>query len=268
MSTLTPRAAPRALITGASSGIGKVYAEHLARSGHHLVLVARRTEILEAIALQLKQDHGVDVEVLAADLAQAEGVARVAERLENGTPIDLFINNAGYAVRGKVGELDPDTLTTMLQVNIIAVSRLAHSAMARMKAIGHGSIINIASATAFILLPGNAGYGASKSFVMAFTRHMQLEAAGTGIQVQLLVPGVVATDFHENAGTQLSNFAPERVMSADDLVFASLRALEMGELICIPSLPDLKDWEAYQAAERAMAPNLSHDHIAQRYQRA
>lgn len=261
MSTQTPRA----LITGASSGIGKVYAEHLARSGHSLVLVARRTDMLEAIARQLEHEHGVEVEVLSADLGQAEGVTRVAERLEKGTPIDLFVNNAGYAVRGKVGELDPSTLETMLQVNVVAVSRLAHSAMARLKAIGHGSIINIASATAFILLPGNAGYGASKSYVMAFTRHMQLETAGTGIQVQLLVPGVVATEFHENAGTQLSNFAPERVMSADDVVLASLRALQMHELICIPSLPDVKDWEAYQAAERAMAPNLSHDHIAQRY---
>lgn len=257
---------PRALITGASSGIGKVYAEHLARAGYNLVIVARRAEMLETIAGQLERDHGVQIEVLVADLAQPQGVSRVADRLEKGTPIDLFINNAGYAVRGKVGELDPDTLETMLQVNIFAVGRLAHSAMVRMKAVGHGSIINIASATAFILLPGNAGYGASKSFVMSFTRHMQLETLGSSIQVQLLIPGVVATDFHQNAGTQLSNFAPERVMSADDLVFASLRALEMGELVCIPSLPDVKDWDAYHAAERAMAPNLSHDHIARRYQ--
>ncbi|MDB6145169.1 MAG: family oxidoreductase [Pseudomonas sp.] len=256
----------RALITGASSGIGRVYAEHLARAGYHLVIVARRIEILQEVARQLEKDHAIEVEVLAADLAQPEGVARVAERLEKGAAIDLFINNAGYAVRGKVGELDPDTLQTMLQVNVVAVSRLAHSAMLRMKAIGHGSIINIASATVFILLPGNAGYGASKSYVMSFTRHMQLEAEGTGIRVQLLVPGIVATDFHQNAGAQLSTFPAERVMSADDLVFASLRALEMGELVCIPSLPDIKDWEAYVAAERGIAPNVSRDRIAQRYQ--
>jgi uncharacterized protein len=256
----------RALITGASSGIGRVYAEHLARAGYSLVIVARRVELLQEVARQLENDHAIEVEVLAADLALADGVARVAERLENGTAIDLFINNAGYAVRGKVGELDPDTLHTMLQVNVVAVSRLAHSAMLRMKAMGHGSIINIASATAFILLPGNAGYGASKSYVMSFTRHMQLEAEGTGIRVQLLVPGIVATDFHQIAGAQLSTFPAERVMSADDLVFASLRALEMGELVCIPSLPDIKDWEAYVAAERGIAPNVSRDRIAPRYQ--
>jgi short-subunit dehydrogenase len=112
-------------------------------------------------------------------------------------------------------------------------------------------------------LPGNAGYGASKSFVMASTRHMQLEALGTNVRVQLLNPRVIATDYHRVAGNDLSQFPVDRIMSADDL--ASLRALEMGERVCIPSLPDIKEWESYAATERTVAANVSRDSTAQRY---
>ena len=114
-------------------------------------------------------------------------------------------------------------------------------------------------------IPGYAGYAASKNFVMAFTRHMQVEAEGTGVRVQLLIPGVVATDFHAVAGNDLTNVPPERVMSAEDLVVASLRALEMDEAVCIPSLPDPGDWQAYVDAEARIAANVSRDRPAARY---
>ncbi|WP_158746500.1 SDR family oxidoreductase [Acidisphaera sp. L21] len=260
-----PASAPCALITGASAGIGLCYAEHLARAGHDLVIVARRGEILNKHAKRLEEAHGVDVEVLTADLEQTIDVARVAERIETGGRIDVFINSAGYAVRGRVDALDPIAMEAMLKVNIIAMSRLSHSAMSRMRAEGSGRIVNIASATCFILIPANAGYGASKNYVMAFTRHMQVEAEGTGIQVQLLVPGVVATDFHSKAGGSLSAFSAERIMSADSLVVASLRALEMGESICIPSLPSITSWDAYIESEHLIAKDVSHAQSAARY---
>lgn len=259
------RSAARALITGASSGIGLSYARHLARTGHDLVVVARRANLLDDLKRELEEAHGIGVEVIVADLADKSDLLRVAERIEHGAPIDLLINNAGYAARGKVAELDPDALDEMLRVNILALSRLSRSAMGRMIAQGRGSIINIASATVFLLLPGNAGYGSSKNYVAAFTRHMQLEAQGTGVRVQLLVPGIVATDFHRIAGADLANFPPERVMNVDDLVVASLRALEMGEAVCIPSLPEVADWDSYVAAEQAVAANVSRDRIAARY---
>jgi uncharacterized protein len=256
---------PRALITGASSGIGRSYAVQLARTGHPLVLVARRADRLNALADELRRDHGVEVEVLSADLSTPKGVAAVSARLGGEPPIGLLVNNAGYAARGRVAELNPDALEEMLRVNIMALSRLSVAAMKSMVALGRGQIINVSSGTVFMQLPGNAGYGASKNYVMGFTRTMQVEAQGTGVQVQLLIPGVIATEFHEVAGNNLSNFPPERVMAADDLVAASLRALEMNEAVCIPSLPDIKDWEAYAAAERAVSAQASRDRTAPRY---
>lgn len=254
----------RALVTGASAGIGKSYAEHLARTGHDLVLVARREDRLEALARELKDTTGVEAEILPADLGSDAGVATVVARIDQGG-IDMLVNNAGYAARGRVAELDPEALEAMLRVNVLALSRLSTAAMKSMIAAGRGTIINVSSGTVFMQMPGNAGYGASKNYVMAFTRHMQAEAEGTGVRVQLLVPGVIATDFHEVAGNAIENFPPERVMQADDLVVASLRALEMEEPVCIPSLPEIRDWDNYVAAEALVAKNCSRDRTAPRY---
>lgn len=255
---------PRALVTGASAGIGKSYAQHLARTGHDLVLVARRAERLEALASELSEATQVQVEVLPADLATDAGVAAVVARIDQGD-IDFLVNNAGYASRGKVAELNTQALDAMLRVNIVALSKLSASAMRSMTALRRGTIVNLSSGTVFMQMPGNAGYGASKNYVMAFTRHMQAEAQGTGVRVQLLVPGVIATDFHEIAGNAIENFPPERVMQADDLVVASLRALEMDEPVCIPSLPEVRNWDNYVAAEALIAKDASHDKPAPRY---
>jgi uncharacterized protein len=257
--------APRALVTGASAGIGLSFARHLARTGHALVLVARREDRLRGLADELAEAHDVEVEVLAADLATDAGVAGVAGRIGAEPAVDLLVNNAGYAARGQVAALDADQLDRMLRVNVLALGRLSHAAMRAMTARGRGTIINVSSGTMFMSLPGNAGYGASKNYVSAFTRTMQAEAQGTGVRVQLLVPGVIATDFHQVAGNDLANFPPERVMQADELVVASLRALEMEEAVCIPSLPDVRQWDEYVAAERVLAGNVSRDSAAARY---
>jgi short-subunit dehydrogenase len=256
---------PRALVTGASAGIGLSFARHLARTGHHLILVARRADRLEELAAELCDAHGIEVEVLAADLGDRAGVSSVAERLSAEPPVDLLVNNAGFAARAPVAELDDEAFEAMIQVNVVALARLSHAAMRAMTAAGRGTIINVSSGTVFMQFAGNAGYGSSKNFVMAFTRTLQAEAADTGVRVQLLIPGVIATDFHEVAGNNLSNFPPERVMQADDLVVASLRALEMGEPVCIPSLPDVAAWERYVDAEQAVARDASHDRVAPRY---
>lgn len=254
-----------ALVTGASAGIGLVFAHHLARTGHDLILVARRADRLDALASELREAHGIAVETLAADLADPAGVAAVTDRIAADPFVDMLVNNAGYAVRGTVATLDPDALEEMVRVNIIAASRLAHAAMARMTAAGRGAIINVASGTVFAQMPGNAGYGATKNYILSFTRHMQVEAKGTGVRVQLLVPGVIATDFHAVAGNDLANFPPDRVMQPDDLVAASLRALEMGEDVCIPSLPEREAWDLYVIAEAGLWKDASKDRAAPRY---
>jgi len=259
------KVSPRALVTGASSGIGTVYAQHLARTGHDLVVVARREDRLTSLAKTLQEAHGIEVEIIVADLASSEGTEIVCDRLRGEPPIDILVNNAGFATRGKVAEFDAKAFERMIQVDVIALSHLSNAAMAKMTSRGSGSIINVGSITAFLLFPGNAGYGASKSFVTSFTRHMQMEAAGSGVRVQLLVPGIVATDFHEVAGGNLANYAPERIMKPDDLVVASLRALEMNEPVCIPSLPDIRDWNAFVEVEGKIAANGSRDRTAPRY---
>lgn len=255
---------PRALITGASSGIGRSYAEQLAAAGYDLVVVARRVDRLNELAAALKDAHGANVEVLPADLSEAADIRQVAERIASGTPLALVINNAGFATRGPLAMLDPEAFDSMLAVNITAVTHLSIAALKRMTADGAGAVINIASGTVFMQMPGNAGYGASKNYVTALTRHMQIETAGTNIRVQLLVPGVVATEFHSRMAVR-PQFPPHMVMSADDVVRASLRALDMNEPICFPSLPDIKDWDAYVAAERQIVGGASRDKPAARY---
>jgi short-subunit dehydrogenase len=254
----------RALITGASSGIGRSYAEQLAAADYDLVVVARRVDRLNDLAATLKGAHGADVEVLPADLSDAAGVRTVAKRIASGAPLALVINNAGFATRGPLATLDPDAFDSMLAVNITAVTHLSIAALKRMSADGAGAVINIASGTVFMQMPGNAGYGASKNYVTALTRHMQIETAGTNIRVQLLVPGIVATEFHSRMAAR-PHFPPHLVMSADDVVRASLRALETNEPVCFPSLPDIKDWDAYVAAERQIAGGASRDKPASRY---
>lgn len=252
---------PIALITGASAGIGAEFAKQLARRGYDLVLVARRIDRLRGLAAEI----ATDAEVLVADLETDDGVAKVEARIAGGAPLALVINNAGFAARGPVAALDPDRLTAMLKLNVIALSRLSHAAMKRMTAQGNGAIINVASGTAFMQIPGNAGYGSSKSYVTAFTRHMQGETAATGVTVQLLVPGVIDTEFHNIAATSIDRYPPDRVMQADQVVAASLAALDRGEAVCIPSLADVGLWEGLTKAETALAAHVSRDRPAERY---
>ena len=256
---------PLTLITGASSGIGEVFAERLAHAGRDLLLVARRENQLRETVERLAAQAGVNADILPADLSTHDGVLSLERRIAELGRLDMLVNAAGYAARGRVAELDPDALDAMLAVNIVALSRLSHAALARMVEAKSGTIINVSSGTAVMQIPGNAGYGSSKSYVSAFTRHMHLEAQGSGVRVQLLVPGVIATPFHAVAGSDLARFPPERVMSAEDLVAASLRGLELGEAVCIPSLPEISDWDSYVAAEARLAQNVSRNVPAARY---
>ena len=240
-----------ALVTGAASGIGQAYAEHLARIGYDLILVGSRVDRLERRARQLINDHTVQVQVLPADLESEDGIRRVANRIESGPPIDILVNSAGSPARGRLSHPDPDALGGTVRVNITAMSRLCHSAMIRMLNRGSGSVINIAPAAFAILLQERHDNGAFRSFTVAFTRHLQMEAEGTGVRVQLLIPGVVDTDIPAIKESDLRSLPSWAVITPAKLVGASLRSLALGELICCPFFPTIRDWESYVNASGA-----------------
>lgn len=251
------------LITGASDGIGAVYAERLAKRGHDLILVARRAEKLKALAERLEKDHQIAVEVLAADLSRAEDLERVEARLREDRRITGLVNNAGIAGDGAITELDPAHVTTMINLNILAVTRLAAAIAPRLAADGKGTIINITSVTALMPAAFTAVYPATKAFVLAFTEALHAQLSPSGVRVQGVLPGITRTAIWEEE--RLDAIPAAMVMDAHEMVDAALAGLDLGETLTIPSLPDTADLENFLAARAALRPNLSNAHAASRY---
>ncbi|MBZ9784455.1 SDR family oxidoreductase [Pseudomonas sp. REP124] len=254
-----------ALITGASSGIGAVYAQRLASRGFNLLLVARDQRRLDESASKLHTEHGVQVEVLKADLTQKDDVLKLEQRLRTDSSISLLVNNAGMAADGLLANADTDQLERMIQLNITAVTRLASAAAAGFAKAGRGTIINIGSVVALFPERFNATYSASKAYVLSLTQSLNAELQGTGVTVQAVLPGVTRTEIWERSGIDASQIPADMVMEAGEMVDAALSGLDQGELITIPSLPDAADWEAFVAARHVMAPNLSKSKAATRY---
>ncbi|MDL5598117.1 SDR family oxidoreductase [Pseudomonas kribbensis] len=254
-----------ALVTGASSGIGAIYAERLAARGFDLLLVARDQERLEIAAAQLHDAHGIQVEVLKADLTQKEDVSKLEQRLRDDSSISLLVNNAGVAANGLLANADLDQMERLIQLNITAVTRLSSAAAASFARAGRGTIINIASVVALFPERFNATYSASKAYVLSLTQSLNAELQGTGVKVQAVLPGVTRTEIWERSGIDASGIPAEMVMEAGEMVDAALAGLDQGELITIPSLPDAADWQAFVAARHVLAPNLSHRSAASRY---
>ena len=251
------------LITGASDGIGAVYANRLARRGHNLILVARRADKLAALADQLRSDTGVSVDVIAADLANAEDLARVENRLRTDEAITGLINNAGIAGETSFVEADPAHLSGMIDLNIVAVTRLSAAIAPRLAAKGAGAIVNITSVTALMPDGFTAVYPASKAYVLAFTEALQVELGAKGVRVQAVVPGITRTPIWDEA--QLANIPSEMVMDVNDMVDAALAGFDHGETVTIPALPDMAAYDAYIAARTALRANLSLARPAPRY---
>jgi short-subunit dehydrogenase len=254
-----------ALVTGASSGIGAIYAERLAARGFDLLLVARDQERLDAAASKLRAEHGVQVEVLKADLTQKDEVLKLEQRLRSDSSISLLLNNAGVATDGLLANADMDQLERLIQLNVTTVTRLASAAAASFAKAGRGTIINIASVVALFPERFNATYSASKAYVLSLTQSLNAELEGTGVKVQAVLPGVTRTEIFERSGIDATQIPVDMVMDADDMVDAALSGLDQGELITIPSLPDAADWDAFVAARLVMAPNLSKSKAAARY---
>ncbi|WJK08326.1 SDR family NAD(P)-dependent oxidoreductase [Pseudomonas fluorescens] len=261
----SPKSQGTALVTGASSGIGAVYAERLVARGFDLLLVARDQERLESAARKLRDAHGVQVEVLKADLTQKDEVLKLEQRLRSDSSISLLVNNAGVAVNGLLANADLDELEKLIQLNVTTLTRLASAAAAAFTSAGRGTIINIASVVALFPERFNATYSASKAYVLSLTQSLNTELEGTGVKVQAVLPGVTRTEIWERSGFDASGIPAEMVMEAGEMVDAALSGLDQGELVTIPSLPDAGEWQAFVAARHVMAPNLSHSSAASRY---
>lgn len=251
-----------ALITGASSGIGAVYADRLARRGHDLILVARDRSRLEAVAQRLREQTGVRVETVIADLGQRADLAAVETQLRGDERIGILVNNAGVAVTGAMIVADPDRLEAMLQLNSIVPTRLALAAAEGFIAQQSGTIINIASVTALLPERFNGVYSGSKAYLINFSQALQEELRPHGVRVQAVLPGATRTAIW---GAAVDHLPKEMLMEVDEMVDAALAGLDQGELISIPSLPDPADWQAYTAARLHMAPRLSLSQAAPRY---
>ncbi|MGY4531819.1 short-subunit dehydrogenase [Pseudomonas sp. TE3786] len=255
-----------ALVTGASSGIGAVYAERLARRGYDLLLVARDQQRLDKLAASLGADYGVRVEVLKADLTQKADIKAVAQRLRGDSTISVLVNNAGVAMDGPLNEADIDTVDRMLELNITAVTHLAAAAGANFAAVGGGAIINLASVVALAPEMFNATYSATKAYVLSLSQSLNSELGKFGVQVQAVLPGVTRTEIWERSGIDANRIPAAMVMDAGEMVDAALAGFDQGELVTIPSLPDAADWHAFVAARQKLGPNLSHSSAAARYQ--
>jgi len=259
---------PVALITGASTGIGATYADRLARRGHDLLLVARDVERLEALAGRLRAETGRAVEILPADLLDPEDLARIEARLREDSAIGMLVNNAGMAVSGTVTTADPARLAEMVQLNVVAASRLAVAAAQTFAARGSGTLITMASVLALAPELFNGVYNATKAYILALTQSLQAELAGRGVRIQAVLPGATRTEIWNRSGGDISHMDEGMLMDVNAMVDAALAGLDDGEAVTLPALPDLGEFERFEAARRVMLPNLSRSAVAPRYLRS
>ena len=252
-----------ALVTGASSGIGASFARRLAAGGCALTLVARREDRLNELADSLRKRHDVDVEVLPADLASAAGVDAVTARLTEGEPVELLVNNAARSAQGSFAELSPEIIDAQIQLNVVALTRLARAAVTGMRARGYGGILNVSSMASVTASPGTAVYGASKAFVTSLTESLYAELAGTGVHVTALLPGFTHTEFHAANDVEISYLPSIAWLDADAVARAGLDAVAAGRPLAVPGPQYKLAAGAVRLLPRAALRRLSH-----RYRRA
>ncbi|MBY2918796.1 SDR family NAD(P)-dependent oxidoreductase [Rhizobium leguminosarum] len=254
-----------ALVTGASSGIGALYADKLARRGYDLILVARSQDSLTRVAKEIAQATGRTVKTVRADLGQRNDLLKVERILRSDPTITILVNNAGVGAVEPLLMSDVEAMERMIAVNVTALTRLVYAVAPSFVAREHGTIVNMASALGIAPEILNGVYGATKAFVIALTLSLQKELAEKNIRIQAVLPGAVETPFWEASGGSLDRLPDQIVMKAEDAVDAALAGLDMGELMTLPSLPNIDDWDAYEAARQKLMPNRSRNVPAPRY---
>jgi short-subunit dehydrogenase len=224
-----------ALVTGATAGIGRAFADALAARGDDVVLVARDGARLDSIAAELRDAHRVNATPLVADLLDERGLAVVEACLrDNAVPVDLLVNSAGMGAFGTFADLDIAVEERAIRLNVLALVRLTHAALDRMLERRSGAIVNISSLAAYQPDPSSATYGATKAFVNNFTQALHEEARGTGVHLMVVCPGYTHTEFHERAGLGETALPEFLWQTPDQVVAATLRDLDRGRAVSIP----------------------------------
>lgn len=257
---------PSVLVTGASTGIGAAYAERFARRGHDLVLVARNTARMEVLAARLRETTGVAIEIVTADLTQPADLAAVEARLREDVRIGILINNAGTAIGGSFIEQGTEDVARLLALNTTAVLRLASAIAPRLAQAGEGAIVNIGSVVGIAPEFGMTVYGATKAFALFLSQGLSLELGPKGVYVQAVLPAATRTEIWDHVGADVDAMAG--VMDVNELVDAAMIGFDRREAVTIPPLPDVEQWNAFQAARQAMLPNTRQEHAAARYRTA
>jgi short-subunit dehydrogenase len=237
-----------AVITGASSGIGKVYADRLAKRGYNLLLIARRGDRLKELAQQLGNDQGVSAETLVADLGNPADVKKVADAIATDSRITMLVNNAGTSTMGPSIKVPLTEIDRQLDVNARALTHLSLAVLSGFKERDRGTIINIGSVLSFYALPFTTTYSGTKGHVMLFTFGLQHEVAGTNVFVQLVLPATTATEIWDVAGVGLKSLNPATIMTPENCVDAALAGLDRRETVTLPSVEDPKLWAAFDDA--------------------
>jgi short-subunit dehydrogenase len=251
------------LITGASTGIGAIYADRFARRGHDLVLVARDKARLETLAARLRQETGAAVDILAADLTQPGDLAMVETRLREDARIETLINNAGAALSGQFIDQPTDDVARLVTLNTTALVRLASAVAPRLVQAGKGAIVNIGSVVGLAPEFGMSVYGATKAFVLFLSQGLSLELTPKGVYVQAVLPAGTRTEIWGRAGIDTS--AMPDLMGVEELVDAALAGFDRRELVTIPPLHDAARWETLNAARQALIADIRQAHVAERY---
>lgn len=257
-----------ALITGASTGIGAVYADRLAKRGYDLILVARDEARLSTLADRLRAETGVKVEVIKADLTDKAALLTLEQRLATDAAITALVNNAGVAGSNDFVGSDPDAFEKLIQLNVTAVTRLASAAARNFVPRDTGAIINLASVVGLMPELNMPVYGASKAFVTYLTQGLRVQFAQSAVRLQAVLPGATRTEIWERSGSDINAMDPGMIMGVDDMVDAALAGFDQGELVTIPSLPDAADWDGAVAAKAKLYPNLSRSEPAARLRKA
>ena len=254
---------PSVLVTGASSGIGATYADRFARRGHDLVLVARDSARLEALAARLRQETGVAVDILPADLTQADALATVEARLRDDARIGILINNAGIAQSGDFLAQSADAIERLVTLNTTALTRLAAAIAPRLVGAGNGAIVNIGSVVGLAPEFGMSVYGASKAYVLFLSQGLSQELAPKGVHVQAVLPAATRTEIWERAGIDITTLA--EVMDVGELVDAALVGFDRRETVTIPPLHVAERWDTLDGARQALLGDIRQAHAAERY---
>jgi short-subunit dehydrogenase len=257
---------PSVLITGASTGIGAVYADRFAKRSHGLVLVARDRIRMETLAARLRRETGVAVDILRADLTDPGDLTQVEARLRNDHRIGILVNNAGTAPAGGFIDQSPEDVARIVSLNAMAPVRLASAVAPRFAQAGEGAIVNIGSVVGLSPEYGSTVYGATKAFILFLSQSLQVELGPKGVYIQAVLPAATRTEIWGHAGKDVDKLPA--VMEVGELVDAALAGFDRRETVSIPPLPDAGQWTSFEAARKVMLPNFNQTQAAARYRSA